>query len=114
MYKIFQKPARLIRLSNYPENNLEEDLTADLVVLQSHLETMLKRIQQNSATLQKFQAFEIRLLKLNSLSSIIDHLLEEAKNYFDLDVVSLCLIDETGEIAKVLNDNGYPPGAKKG
>ena len=93
---------------------LEEDLTTDLVMLQSHLETMLKRVQQNSATLQKFQAFEMRLLKLNSLSDTIDHLLNEAKNYFDLDVISICLIDETGEIAKILNDNGYPCSSKNG
>lgn len=93
---------------------MEEDLTTDLVVLQSHLESMFERVQQNSAILQKFRAFEIRLLKLNSLSDIIDHLLEEGKNYFDLDVISLCLIDETGEIAKTLNDNGYPPSSKKG
>ncbi|MGZ8180741.1 MAG: DUF484 family protein [Methylobacter sp.] len=93
---------------------MEEDLTADLVVLQSHLETMFERVQQNSATLQKFQAFEIKLLKLNSLSDIIDHLLEEAKSYFDLDVVSLCLLDETGEIAKTLNNHGYPCSSENG
>jgi two-component system cell cycle response regulator len=93
---------------------LEEDLATDLVVLQSHLETMFERVQQNSAILQKFRAFEIRLLKLNSLSDIIDHLLEDAKNYFDLDVISLCLIDEVGEIAKTLNDNGYSPRSKSG
>ncbi|MGZ5006690.1 MAG: DUF484 family protein [Methylobacter sp.] len=93
---------------------MEEDLTSGLVVLQSHLETMLDRVQQNSATLRKFQAFEIRLLKLNALPDIIDHLLKEAKNYFDLDVISLCLIDETGEIAKALNDNGYPCDSKNG
>lgn len=86
---------------------MEEDLTTGLVELQSHLETMLKRIQQNSVTWRKFQSFEIKLLKLNTLSGIIDLLLEEAKNYFDLDVIGLCLIDETGEIAKALLDNGY-------
>ncbi|MGZ4957216.1 MAG: DUF484 family protein, partial [Methylobacter sp.] len=93
---------------------MEEDLTSGLVVLQSHLETMLDRVQQNSATLRKFQAFEIRLLKLNALPDIIDHLLEEAKKYFDLDAISLCLIDETGEIAKALIDNAYPYNSKSG
>jgi diguanylate cyclase (GGDEF)-like protein len=93
---------------------LDENLTTDLVALQSHLETMLERVQQNSITLQKFQAFEIKLLKLNSLSDIIDHLLEEGKNYFDLDVISLCLIDETGEIARTLNNNGCPSSTKNG
>ncbi|MGZ5052588.1 MAG: DUF484 family protein [Methylobacter sp.] len=93
---------------------MEEDLTTGLVELQSHLETMLKRIQQNSVTWRKFQSFEIKLLKLNTLSGIIDLLLEEAKNYFDLDVISLCLIDDTGEIAKTLHDNGYLYGVKSG
>ncbi|TRW90797.1 sensor domain-containing diguanylate cyclase [Candidatus Methylobacter oryzae] len=93
---------------------MEEDLTTDLVALQSHLETMLERIQRNSATLRKFQAFEIRLLKLNALPDIIDHLLEEAKNYFDLDAISLCLLDEAGEIAKTLNDSGYSCSSKNG
>jgi len=110
----FKKLLGLQGCLNYSENNLEEDLTTDLVVLQSHLETMLERVQQNSAILQKFRAFEIGLLKLNSLSDTIDHLLEEGKHYFDLDVISLCLIDETGEIAKNLNDNGYPFSSKKG
>ncbi|MGZ4979271.1 MAG: DUF484 family protein [Methylobacter sp.] len=93
---------------------MEEDLTTDLVTLQSHLESMFERVQQNSVMLQKFRAFEIRLLKLNSLPDIIDHLLEEAKNYFDLDVISLCLIDEIGEIAKTLIDNGYPCNSTNG
>ncbi|TAK63268.1 sensor domain-containing diguanylate cyclase [Methylobacter sp.] len=93
---------------------MEEDLTAGLIALQSHLETMLERVQKNSAILQKFQAFEIRLLKLNSLPGTIDHLLEEGKNYFDLDVISLCLIDETGEIAKTLNNYGYSRSSKNG
>ncbi|MDP1970675.1 MAG: sensor domain-containing diguanylate cyclase [Methylobacter sp.] len=93
---------------------MEEDLTTDLAALQSHLETLFERVQKNSITLQKFRAFEIRLLKLNSLPDIIDHLLEEAKNYFDLDVISLCLIDETGEIEKTLIDNGYPCSSTNG
>jgi diguanylate cyclase (GGDEF)-like protein len=93
---------------------LEEDLTSDLVLLQSQLETMLDRVQKNSVTLQKFQAFEMRLLQLNNLADTIDHLLDEAKNYFDLDVISLCLIDETGEISKALSDRGYLSGSKTG
>jgi len=110
----FKKLLALRSRLNYSENNLEEDLTADLIALQSHLETMLERVQKNSATLQKFQAFEIRLLKLNSLSDTIDYLLEEGKKYFDLDLISLCLIDETGEIAKTLNNNGYRHSSKSG
>lgn len=93
---------------------MEEDLTNDLAVLQSYLEGMLERVTQNSATLRRFQAFEMRLLNLNSLSDMIDHILEDAKKYFDLDVISLCLLDEKAEIAKALNDDGYDCSLKKG
>ncbi len=115
MIKYFSQKLLVLRdYLNYSENNLEEDLTADLILLQNQLESMLDRVQKNSATLQKFQAFEMRLLKLNNLSDTIDHLLDEAKNYFDLDVISLCLIDETGEISKTLSDKGYPFSSKTG
>jgi len=96
------------------ELTVEEDLTTDLFVLQSHLESMIERVQQNSATLRKFQAFEMRLLKLNSLSEMIDHILEDAKLYFDLDVISLCLIDEKNEIYRFLVDDGYECKTSKG
>lgn len=85
---------------------MEEDLTTVLITLQSSLEKIIERVQQNSATLLKLQAFELKLLKLDSLSDIIDHLLEEGKDYFDLDIINLCLIDESNEISRTLYPNG--------
>lgn len=96
------------------ENKLDNDLNTGLVVLQSHLESMLDRAKSNSSALRKFQAFEMRLLKLNSLAEMIDLLLEDAKDYFDLDLISLCVVDEKGEIAKFLDEDGYDSRSKKG
>jgi len=93
---------------------LEEDITTDLYVLQSHLDGMLDRVQENSLTLKRFQAFEMILLNLNSLPTMIDHLLDDTKTFFDLDVVSFCLIDEKGEIANFLNEDGYDCQSKEG
>jgi len=86
---------------------LEEDITTELRVLQSHLDGMLDRVQQNSLTLRRFQVFEMRLLNLNSLAEMIDQLLQDAKTFFDLDVISFCLIDEKSEIAGFLGDDDY-------
>jgi len=86
---------------------LEDDINTDLRVLQSHLDGMLDRVQHNSLTLKRFQVFEMRLLNLNSLAEMIDHLLEEAKPFFDLDMISFCLIDEKSEIAGFLSDDDY-------
>jgi diguanylate cyclase (GGDEF)-like protein len=93
---------------------LENDLNADLLVLQSHLESMLDRAKSNSDSLRRFQAFEMRLLNLNSLADMVDHLLNDAKDYFDIDMVSLCLVDEKAEISKFLQESGYQYIAKQG
>ena len=87
--------------------DLEKDISTDLHILQDHLESMLARIQHNSLTLKRFQVFEINLLKLNSLTDMLEHLLGHTKTFFDLDVVSLCLIDKNGLIEKFLQDGAY-------
>lgn len=86
---------------------MEEDITTELRVLQSHLDGMLDRVQHNSLTLKRFQAFEMSLLNLNSLAEMIDQLLGDAQAFFDLDVISFSLIDEKSEIAGYLSDDGY-------
>lgn len=93
---------------------LEEDINTGLIVLQSHMDGMLDRVRQNSVILRKFRAFEMKLLNLNSLTEIIEHILENAKNYFDLDIISLCLIDEKEEVYTFLNEDGYECDAKPG
>lgn len=75
---------------------------------------MLDRVKHNSLTLKRFQRFEMRLINLNSLAEMIDHILEDAKTFFDLDVISFCLIDEKGEIAGFLDDDGYDHESNEG
>lgn len=93
---------------------MQEDLATDLLVLQSHLDGMIELIQKNNTNLRRFRDFELRLLNLNTLSEIIDHILIDAKKYFDLDMISLCLVDEVGEIEKLLNDEAFDCKSKKG
>ncbi|MEQ1530741.1 MAG: DUF484 family protein, partial [Methylococcales bacterium] len=84
---------------------MEEDLITDIYVLQSHMDGMLDRVRHNDSTLRKFQAFELRLLQLNTLAAMITHILEDARKYFDLDVISLCLLDKKGEIGVILEND---------
>lgn len=86
---------------------MKEDITTDVSELQNHLEGILERVHDNSLTLKRFQVFEMKLLKLDSLSEMIELLLNDAKIFFDLDVVSFCLIDDTGEIAGLLSEADY-------
>ncbi|MGR8931683.1 MAG: GGDEF domain-containing protein [Gammaproteobacteria bacterium] len=93
---------------------LETDITTDLSILQSHLDGMLDRVQHNSLTFKRLQAFEMRLLSLNSLAEIIEFILMEAKDLFELDVLSLCLYDPTGEIATYLASDHYDYSEREG
>lgn len=90
---------------------MEDDITIGLSVLQSHLDGLLDRMQQNSLTLKRLQAYEMRLLGLGSLAEMVEFILSESRALFDLDVVTLCLCDPKGEIATYLADDNYvrPP-----
>lgn len=81
---------------------MDEDLTTGLSILQSHLDVMLGRAQHNSLTMKRLQSFEMRLLALTSLTETIKFILGEIKQLFDLDIVSLCLVDAKGEISSHL------------
>lgn len=86
---------------------MEEDITVELCILQSHLDGMLSRIQHNSLTLKRLQAFEMRLLGLTSLVEMIEFILGETKELFNLDVVSLCLLDANHQITAHLASDNY-------
>lgn len=86
---------------------MEEDIATGLSVLQSHLDGMLSRVQRNSMTLKRLQRFEMRLLSLSSLAEMIEFILGESRALFDLDVISLCLIDPNAEISGYLDIDNY-------
>lgn len=89
------------------EITLEEDITTGLGVLQSHLDGMLDRVERNSVTLKRLQRFETSLLSLSSLTEMIDFILGQGRALFDLDVISLCLIDTKAEIAGYLEFDNF-------
>ncbi len=86
---------------------MEKDITDDLSALEGYLDIMMDRVKQNSLTLKRFQEFEIRLLNLNSLLEMIQCLLQDAQVFFDLDIVTLCLLDEQGAIHDFLAEAGF-------
>lgn len=114
MHAFSQKAARLSMSEIKVRETLEEDITTDLCVLQSHLDGMLSRVQHNSTTLKRLQRFEMRLLSLSSLAEMIEFILGESRALFDLDIISLCLIDPKGEIAGYLDTDNYDYLARDG
>ncbi|MGR9072916.1 MAG: DUF484 family protein, partial [Gammaproteobacteria bacterium] len=83
-------------------------LSTDLSILQSHMDGMIDRVQQNDLALRRFQAFEMKLLNLTSLVEMFENIFDDAKALFDLDVISICLVDEKDELKRYLSSDGYP------
>lgn len=90
---------------------LEEDLTTDLMVLQSHLDGVLDRVHSNGNTLRRFQMFEMGLLNINSLADMLEYVLN-SQDFFDLDYIGFCLMDPKGELKKILVEDGIELNVK--
>ncbi|MGJ0483477.1 MAG: GGDEF domain-containing protein [Methylomicrobium sp.] len=90
---------------------LENDLTTDLIVLESHISGLFDSIRKGSSVLKDFQAFEMRLFNQNSLGEMIRYILDSAKEVFELDQVTLCLLDESGEISQLLGEELFNQAA---
>ena len=86
---------------------MNDDLETQVCVLQSHLDGMISRAQKNEEMLQQFQDLEMRLLSLNSLRELIEHINDDAKRVFNLDSLSVVLGDEKAEIRQFLVEDGF-------
>lgn len=93
---------------------MEEDLPERLSVLNSHvgvLEIAHNKYKNLGDSLHKFTD---ELLRLDSLSQIIVYILNDAKTIFGVDVITLALIDDNGDIAQFLKDAEFSFEEHKG
>ena len=86
---------------------MEEDIITDLTALQDRLDKMLNRVELRDFVLQQFQELQTALFTLNSLPEMIGAVLEQTKLFFNLDAVSLALVNEDGKVSGYLGDAGY-------
>ncbi len=77
------------------------------MILQSCLDSMINKVEGDNLMLKKFRAFELQLLDLTTLPEIIDFILKELIPVFELDDISLSLVDENREIATYLESYDY-------
>lgn len=88
-------------------NGMDDDLETQVCVLQSHMDGMISRAQKNEEMLKRFQELEMRLLSLNSLRELIEHINDDAQLVFNLESLSLVLGDENDEIKQFLTEDGF-------
>lgn len=89
--------------------NCLDDLNTELRVLQSHLDNLIDCARQNDIKLHRFQTLEMTMLSLNSLRELIEQTLKDTRGVFELDHVSLALVDDKKELRKFLEEDGLSP-----
>ncbi len=85
----------------------KEDIETRVCMLQSHLDGLIERVQRNEVTLKRFQDLEMRLLSLNSLKDLVQHVLDDIQVAFDLDSLCLVLADKKAEVQTFLSEDGF-------
>lgn len=83
--------------------------TRDNRTLQRHLKVMLDEARRNEEKLHRLQALELLLLGAETLSDLIRMLLYQYRQDFNLDTVSLVLVDPQYEIRRILEEETARP-----
>ncbi len=83
--------------------------TDDSRALHRQLKALLSQARQNEQKMRRLQSQELRLLGAGSLRELIHMLLHDYPANFQLDVVSLFLVDPEYEIERLLEQEQFPP-----
>ncbi|MDO9064377.1 MAG: DUF484 family protein, partial [Sulfuricella sp.] len=59
--------------------------------LRQQLETLVAQARLNEQVMRRFQDAELRMLSVSSFKELLQYVLQEMKEAFDLDVVTLAL-----------------------
>jgi len=86
---------------------MEDNLETQVCLLESHMDGMIERAKNNEGVSKRFQDLDMRLLSLNSLRELVEHIHDDAKLVFNLSSLSLVLADENGEIQQFLAEDGF-------
>jgi diguanylate cyclase (GGDEF)-like protein len=84
---------------------METDLRAENARLREQLENLLKQARNNEEKMRRLQSQELRLLETDNLASLLDDLLLNYPEQFNLDNVTLVLLDPEYEIRRLLEDS---------
>lgn len=83
---------------------METDLRAENARLKTQLENLLEHARNNEEKMRRLQSQELRLLETDNLLALLDDLLVNYPEQFNLDNVTLVLLDPEYEIRRLLED----------
>ena len=87
---------------------MERDIVLENQALKRQLAELMERARYNEQVLARFQKVELRLIGIVSFKELIEAILEDYREAFELDVVSLSLIDADYDLRRTLMDAEVP------
>jgi two-component system, cell cycle response regulator len=88
---------------------MASDLQRENEELRRRLAELMERARYNERVLARFQKVELRLIGIVSFKELIDAILEDYRDAFELDVVTLSLIDADYDLRRTLMDAEAAP-----
>lgn len=85
------------------------DLKQENEELKRKLAELMERARYNERVLARFQKVELRLIGIVSFKELIEAILEDYREAFELDVVALSLIDSDYDLRRTLTDAEASP-----
>ncbi len=79
---------------------------AENALVRDQLEELISQARRNEHALRQFQALETGLLSINSLRDLIERAIEDTRETFELERVTLALVDEQNKLGHFLRDDG--------
>lgn len=93
---------------------MDDMIRAENHTLRSQLEALLNEARQNEQKMRRFDQIERRLIATHSLAELIRLLLTDFKASFELDAVTLALVDPEYEVARLLEGQPGFEGLPRG
>ena len=83
-----------------------DDLYSENQHLRRQLKAFLSQARSNEQKMRRFQEQELQLIRLNSLVQLINTIIYDYRTAFELDAVTLTLIDPSYELQHIMEDEG--------
>ena len=91
---------------------MTSDLQRENEELRRRLAELMERARYNERVLARFQKVELRLIGIVSFNELIEAIVEDYREAFELDQVSLSLIDADYDLRRTLMDaEAFPPAS---
>jgi diguanylate cyclase (GGDEF)-like protein len=88
------------------QHTTADELYSENQQLRRQLKAFLSQARSNEQKMRRFQEQELQLIRLNSLVQLINTIIYDYRTAFELDAVTLTLVDPSYELQHIMEDEG--------